>query len=376
MGCLRGSDAPGTGAAWFRDSAGVTIVHNDPERLGRGCITLGSEAVVRSSNEGALRGPPLFRVRGGTLLSDGRIVILNGGSKQLVCFGADGGFLEAVGREGRGPGEFTDPRWLGHGGKDTVLVWDRALARVSIFDGSRFLRAFAPERVAAMGPSVSIIGRFADGSFLTGPGNMAFFPSPNGVLRLPESYSRYDPTTGTLSHIIDGRSIEWAVGDRGRYTRPFGKEDIAVARDDRLVIGDNGTSTLRIYDLNGRLHRILEWSSAATPVTGEDRSAWVEHTREELPRFPLAAKLDFPEERPRFSAIVTDDLDWIWVKLYRAPWEPHGSWLVFDESGVMQCEVRFPEEIRILEIGAAHVLGTRRDDSGDQYIVKYTIRRN
>jgi hypothetical protein len=85
---------------------------------------------------------------------------------------------------------------------------------------------------------------------------------------------------------------------------------------------------------------------------------------------------DFPGERPRFSTIVADELNWIWVELYAAEWEPPAPWLVFDQGGVVQCEVRFPESIRVLEIGVTHVLGYRRENSGEESIVKYAMRRN
>jgi hypothetical protein len=357
-------------------TAGAMGCRDGDDSLTRGCVALDSEQMIPSLEKGELETPPLFDVRGGAVLSDGRVAILNRGTRQLLFFGADGRFLEAVGRKGGGPGEFADPRWLGRGGDDTVFVWDPALARLSIFDGNVFLSSLTPQGAGAPGPSTSIIGRFGDGSFLTRPRGVGFFPSPNGVLRLPESYDRFDPASGTVSHLLDGRSIEWAVGDRGRYTRPFGKEDLAAARGDRLAIGDNGTSTIRVYDLHGQLDRVLEWSSEAAPVTRQDQANFVEYMREEFPRFPLATDLDFPEERPRFSAIAADELGWIWIERYAAEWEPPGPWLVFDERGALRCELRFPERIQLLEIGTTHVLGTRRNDSGEESIVKYTLDRN
>lgn len=357
-------------------TAGAVGCRDGNDALTRGCVALGSAQMIPSREQGGLETPQLFDVRGGAVLSDGRVAILNRGTRQLLYFGADGTFLEAVGRKGGGPGEFTDPRWLGRGGGDTVFVWDPALARLSIFDGDTFRSSLTPQGAGAPGPSTSIIGRFGDGSFLTRPRGVGFFPSPSGVLRLPESYDRFDPTSGAVSHLVGGRSIEWAVGDRGRYTRPFGKEEIAAARGDRLVIGDNGTSTIRVYDLQGQLDRILQWPGEAAPVTRRDQADFVKHMQEEFPRFPLATELDFPDARPRFSAIAADELGWLWVERYAAEWEPPGPWVLFDENGTLQCEVRFPERIQVLEIGTTHVLGTRRDDSGEESIVKYTLGRD
>lgn len=364
------------GALCVAFAAGSIGCRNATNELPRGCVELESALVIQSGEGRARQAPLLFDIRGGAVLSDGRIVILNRGSRQLLYFSAYGRFLEAVGREGRGPGEFTDPRWLGRGGGDTVLIWDPALARLTTFDGTTLLRTLVPRGPGAPRPSTSIIGRFADGSFLTRPRGVGFFPSPNGVLRLPESYDRYDPASDTVIHLHDGRSIEWAVGNRGRYTRPFGKEDIVAARGDRMVIGDNGTSDIRVYELNGRLDRIVRLPSEVAPVTEQDRSRYGEYMREEHPRFPLATELDFPDERPRFSTIIADELDWIWVESYAAEWEPPGSWLIFDESGALQCEVGFPDRVQVLEIGTTYVLAKRWEESGEQSVIRYTLLRN
>jgi hypothetical protein len=81
-----------------------------------------------------------FRVGGSLRLPDGRIVVANTGARELRVFGADGGFLKTVGRDGEGPGEFRWPSRIRLLGADTLLVWDQSLQRVSLFDGEgRFL---------------------------------------------------------------------------------------------------------------------------------------------------------------------------------------------------------------------------------------------
>lgn len=78
----------------------------------------------------------LHRAQGAVRLDDGRIVVLNGGSRELRFFGPDGRFLLAVGREGEGPGEFRNPTWMRKSGTDSLLVWDQGLERVSFFSES------------------------------------------------------------------------------------------------------------------------------------------------------------------------------------------------------------------------------------------------
>lgn len=82
----------------------------------------------------------LHRVGGAVRLSDGRIVVANAGSRELRVFGGGGDFLGSMGGDGEGPGEFRAPSRVRKLSGDTIMVWDQALQRISLFDArGRFL---------------------------------------------------------------------------------------------------------------------------------------------------------------------------------------------------------------------------------------------
>src|SRR5690606_18121351 len=94
--------------------------------------TLSAEPVVQI---GVVEGDPryqLFNAFSSTRLDDGRIAVLNAGSQELRFYGADGRFLDAVGRKGGGPGEFVMPRRLYRVGRDSLMIYDYGNARFSI----------------------------------------------------------------------------------------------------------------------------------------------------------------------------------------------------------------------------------------------------
>ncbi len=361
-------------ASWsVLDSAGVTVVSNHPDQIERGCVTVTPEPVIaiRPVTQRGGTAPPFYKVRGGTVLSDGRIVVLNGGSRQLFFFEADGTYLKAAGGEGRGPGEFVNPTWLGHGDNDTLFVWDSGLSRLSIFDGagelltSHIVQASVGDDLPAV-----IGGRFDDGSFFTHPGGLAFFDGRTGVVRHDQTYGRYDLETAQAERIVMGQGPEWVAGDRGVYELPFGKTDIAIPHGDALVIGDNGTSTLQYYDLAGQLRRAVHWASPPIPVTARDERAERRHIAEIFPAFAhLPADARFADERPRFSSLQSDGTDWLWVQTYAAEWEPFGHWLVFDEAGVLRCRVDLPDRFRVRQIGDRHILGVQRDEWNEESVL-------
>lgn len=379
LSCARESPVIGQPDWTVRDSAGVTIVANHTDGSARGCVTIAPEP-ERTVPAGPAA-PPLFGVHGGALLDGGRIAILNAGDRQVLLFSADGRFERAVGRQGSGPGEFQNPRWLGRGDGDTLFVWDGRLMRLTILDGSGDLVSVHQVRVGdELGMPIAIQGRFDDGSFLYTPGSLAFFDGTPGIVRLPETYGRYETATGRAEPLIERAGMESVSNPGGPiYVLPFGKQDIVIALGDGLVAGDNGTSRLHFYDLEGTLRRTVDWESAPVPVTSRDREEYWRRFREVFPRqVEVADRADRTEadERPRFSALTGDRAGWLWMRTYTASWEPRGHWLLFDEEGVLRCAVDPPSgRFGLLDATATHVLGVERDEDGVETVVLHALVR-
>jgi hypothetical protein len=83
----------------------------------------------------------LDRASASTRLADGRIVVLDGGSRQLRFFDSTGVVLGTVGMEGEGPGEFRNPTRLRRTFGDSLQVWDARLSRLSFFDDQGSFRS-------------------------------------------------------------------------------------------------------------------------------------------------------------------------------------------------------------------------------------------
>ena len=90
----------------IRDSAGIRIIQNplpDPDsRLG---WQVGTEPVFTIGSVEAEEAFQLHRVDDALKLGDGRIVVANGGSHQLLVFDEGGNYLTAWGQKGAGPGD-------------------------------------------------------------------------------------------------------------------------------------------------------------------------------------------------------------------------------------------------------------------------------
>lgn len=360
-----------------RDSAGVMIVSNHPREVPRGCIEIATpaEVVIRSgdgSDPGSL--PALIQVRGGTVLSDGRIAVLAAGTWQVRFYDAGGQFQNATGRNGRGPGEFLTPSWLGHGGADTLFVWDAAQRRLTVLDGTGTLLTTQKVDGAAEHPDIG--GRFGDGSFLMRPGGVEFFPRTSGVVRLDETYGRHDLATGTTTLLAKGQSWETGLSETsGRYGLPFGKTTVVAVSRDHLILADTGEPELRFHDLDGQVRRIVRWTSPPIPVTAQDRADHAAYYAAEAPRFAPPPDAEFARERPQLTSIITDHAGWVWVKKYSGGWEEPSPWLVFDDDGILRCEVEAPTRLTALEIGGDYLLSLLRDSTGEEIVMRWGLRR-
>ncbi len=73
----------------------------------------------------------------------GRVYVADDLNHRVAVFGPDGRFIATVGREGSGPGEFTNPWRVRVDANDSLFVWDMGAARVSVFGPDlRYRRSF------------------------------------------------------------------------------------------------------------------------------------------------------------------------------------------------------------------------------------------
>lgn len=91
--------------------------------------------LVPETEIGALQGDPreIFSSVSGLAADDeGRILAIDRDTKELRFYAADGTFLTAVGRDGKGPGEYTAPNGLELLPSDSLLVVDQEGARYTV----------------------------------------------------------------------------------------------------------------------------------------------------------------------------------------------------------------------------------------------------
>ena len=333
------------------------------------------------------------QIRGVVRLSDGRIVVADGGSQQLRYFGPTGTFLFKVGRQGNGPGEFSALWSVARTGGDSILVWDRRSRRISAFTSDGQLAREIPSHMLPAGLTADVlIGQMEDGSLLFGaevePG-----PQKTGVQRSTLTvYLLNRDLTIRQTISVPGREVEVVASNvPGRwitYEIPFARETFAAVGRDRFYIGSNDRFEIQQRGLDGRSNGLIRHRMGDVPLTRADANRLEKETLSELDESEkrraenivrLFRDLPLPPLRPAFSKMLVDAEGnlWVaeWVSSFVSANRNPMHWRVFTPDGRLLADARLPSGLQPFEIGNNYVLGVSRDDDGVEYVHVYTLRK-
>jgi hypothetical protein len=387
VGCS--GDASGSPRATVRDSAGVHIVESSAPSWRDGqawSIDSGPELDI-----GVAEGDPhyqLDQVRDAARLTDGRIVIANGGSNELRYHDATGRYLMTSGRTGKGPGEFNYLSGLLPLGGDTIAALDDGTNRIAVFDGAgRFVRSVTLRAASVVPGTGTVVGRLPDGSWLKAAsmvwGQGAVHP---GVRRDTTPWIRFRPD-GTMRDTIarlpgEEMTVVLAHGTIGFGPVEFGRKTFAAMYGDHVYAADNASYEIRVLSPDGTLRQLIRRTRANRPITNVDvqalhRSRLAGVTDPNVRRMveQITRSADTPDSYPAYQSLVVDAGGDLWVKDYPRPTDTTATWAVFEPSGTFLGDVRMPGRLRVFEIGDDYVLGSTRDELDVPHVVMYRLRR-
>ena len=335
----------------------------------------------------------LYRVAGAVRLSDGTLVIAEGGLSELRWFGRDGGHLRTT-RGTEGPNALVLLAGIFLLGGDSIAVLDRRFRRISFLDREGTFLGRTVFAVTRELPHPEPIMRFLDGSYFVLPRDPRIGDAgPTRIERLPLNVFRYltEPATYERMATLEGREVVigptggWYPGEVepiGRSSRPFGRTTAVAADRTRWIVGNNDRYELDFRTPGGTTTLLARRSVKPRAVTAEDIEAdrrvrlqryghpiLRQRVAEAMERWP-----DPPPTMPAFGAEMKVDREGnLWVREYAAPEEERNDWSVFDESGVWLGVVTLPEGESILFIGGGHLLTSRETERGGVWVSLFRI---
>lgn len=380
------------------DSAGVTVVTSTRPLWEDGeSWVLSSEPEVviglRAGDERYL----LTETVGLRRLSDGRIAILDAGSRQVRVYDGTGRHLLDLGRDGDGPGEFRTPQFLGVF-SDTLFVFEYVGGDLTWFSPQgEFLRTsnIFPETEGARRTPV-MLGYFEDRVGI-GTRSAPIRPLPDGIVRQPRSIWRLGLSSTGVDSLLSaaGSEVEvFAAGSRGTGQRPyvFGKTTILTVSKNWLYVAPTDEFSIRVLDQEGELKRIIRRIQDPRRVSRGDIAQWVDEVielrdppqeeRAEMRR--TAGELKAAETMPAFRSIVADSEENLWVEEWEGVGWEQGRFSVFSPDGVWLGRVAVPDGLpwdrggydkQLIEIGPDYFLGVWTDDLGVEQVRLYRIEK-
>ena len=372
-GCVQ-DPAQDTQAFQVRDSAGVTIADNFAgEWTEATAWKLSSDPILTI---GEFDGPEeylLFQASGARRLSNGNILIANGGTHELRFYDPDGTHIRSVGGEGDGPGEFRAMREPWPLGSDSIVIWDSRIARLTVFDtDGEFGRSFELNPIPdALYPTPQ--GILADNSLLVAASMGFVVPPPMGIHRDSILYTRYSLEGARTATVIRSQGAQWNIGmlDGSQIIAwvPDAPNPAATIFGDRWYFGSGETWEIEVYSPEGALtHRLRR---------DAPNRLFVPEIEDEDPEMApgLArfwASMPILETFPAYRSIIVSDDGNLWVENYTRPSE-QPSWAVFRNDGRYLGDVDTPMGAQVTHIGDDFVLVIWEDELEVQQVQMYEL---
>jgi hypothetical protein len=381
-----------------RDSAGIRIVMNNaPASTERWTVDAEPTVTVGGNEDDSTQ--TLFRVTGGVVLANERIVVTHGPAPMIRWYDGAGNYLFGAGRPGGGPGEFGsgEGAWIStlwDIGGDSVATWEHPARRMQVFDGGgKFTRAIVLDLPPEMpvGSYPQMIGPLRNGfvTFLIPPSQPGIVGE---VTRDALTYMRYQPSGAYAGEIVrapgfttftrmlelpDGREVK--VDGRP----PFSEQPVAWPSGDFLIYGSNQRYELAVYDTTGALSMLIRRSLPRQALTAETIEAYKVDAMSRAPDDPATRRrwenelnsAPYPDRLPAYRRIRVDQTGTLWVNAHGMPGADSTTWSVFDADGRWLSDIVLPEAWQILDIGQDYILALTRDELDIERVQKRRLHR-
>jgi 6-bladed beta-propeller len=357
--------------------------------------TVAPEASV-SAGDGSGAGHQLLFVRDALIRTDGSLVVLSAGTKDLRIYSSGGLFMRAVGRQGEGPGEFKTPSGFTLLPSGHLLVYDPGNLRVTEFDEG--YEVVGTERVAysisAMTPA---FGRRRPMWNRMVP--VAAYDTPMfETVRRDEGIYEDD----LVVRLFSGADVQMTVRRRrGQVYQardgsagltlplPMGEFALFNSGPEHVVLGSSHSNRFDVYDTVGHLVQSVHAQASPRRASSEDMAAFDRKTREERRR-PITLRgiqtpsrdkrverylKDAPrgDEVPMFDQVEVGEAGHIWVREYLLDQETV-SWQVLDlETGGAMARVIVPARWEILRAAPSYLVVLERDEYDVEVVRVYTV---
>jgi hypothetical protein len=328
-----------------------------------------------------------YRARGISVDSEGNILVLDAGNNRIQKYDKDGKYLQTIGKQGQGPGEFESPTSLNIDAKDNIYV-SEMFQRLHIFDKNGvFLKRIKLKVQENMGVT-------RDGNFIV--------PTLSRGERKSDMYGDYDRFFDIELKSQDGTTIKTIASYRSEMAGMIKTERgfitpnnlctprlcLCPINEDLAIYGYSSDYTLFAINAKGETVYIIKKDEPPQPVTKAEKDKVIDRRMRaqkgselmsQILRSKYASALKFPKHKPFYRTIMKDDKDRIYVEKFKFPFDRGDSaeFDIFSKDGYYlykaKIPVRYPFYPPVIENGYDY---TREIDQETGYtkIKRYKIK--
>ncbi len=347
----------------------------------------------------------LVEVVGAVLLPDSSLVIADRVAPNLTFLGPDGELRSQVGREGEGPGDYSDIARIGVATDHSLFVYDRALRRLTFLD--RTGNVIDARRTDCSTREVVPLAQVNVEGFI---GVLETRPDlPPGVQRVPLFLIACNATDGSFDTLgVWPGKERYVTSDQNWVAVGFGRTALYDGRGVRSVVGTNDSLDLTRY-LGSAMHdRIRGGVRPTHSVTPQEREEWTSLFLSAIPEVAHAnwrSRLEQSEVRatyPAIGAVKVDARGRVWIGEYAKLSRERRLWSVIGVDGtriaslrlpvfhpelltftngafvgrtLVEMEVTIPSPVHeLLDIAGDRIAVLRKGDLGQEFVEVYEIR--
>lgn len=306
--------------------------------------------------------------------------LLDRGRKQLIRISSEGDVMFVVGGEGDGPGEFRDPTSVVSVDEDSVVVFDRGLQRVSVFDDDGEF-ASSVQLSAGARPARELVA--VSGGWLAVEDDQARSVGGSGLARDSVALALVQEGTWRNRLMRLPGTLTSAMTVQGRTAvrvAPFSPSVLVAAQGGCAVVSVTDESRLLILGPEG-LVRSLELADGAREATSRDWELTRDHLLGTVPEEArdqvkaVLEELPRPDRVPILGGLHVDVSGMIWFQPWAPPMGRGRHWRVIDGNGAKIAELDLPSPTRLLTATDSTVLGVSTDAFDAEVLTAWQIER-